>query len=307
MSERLREAVDGFLLLDKSPGLSSNLALQKAKRLLGAAKGGHTGSLDPIASGLLPICLGEATKLSGFLLHSDKRYRVEIRLGVQTTTADAEGDVIAIRPVPQLTAAAIESALAAFRGEIEQVPPMYSALKYGGQRLYELARRGIEVARAARPVTIFELWPLRFEAEYLELEVHCSKGTYIRSLATDLGDALGCGAHVTALRRTAVGDFSVERAVTLAELEARSLSERRAELLPADTIVGHLPEVRVNPDLAFFIQRGQAVFIPHAPTAGWLRLYARPATFLGLGEVLPDGRIAPRRLLRSPPQPAGGR
>lgn len=290
-------SVDGILLLDKPRGMTSNVALQKAKRLLRARKAGHTGSLDPLASGLLPLCLGEATKLSGFLLNTDKRYRVRVRLGAATATGDNEGAVTATHPVPPLTEASIESALAGFRGEIRQVPPMYSALKHQGQRLYDLARKGLEVEREAREVTVYELRLEGFDTTSLELEVHCSKGTYIRTLAEDLGRALGCGGHVEVLRRTAVGDLDVRAAHTLDQLEALADDERPGLLLPMDRIVADLPAVPLNDQMAFFVRQGQAVLVPKAPTQGWVRLYGRQSVFMGMGEVLDDGRIAPRRLV----------
>lgn len=291
--------LDGILLLDKPAGISSNLALQKARRLLRAKKAGHTGSLDPIASGLMPICLGEATKFSGFLLNTDKRYWVRVRLGVVTETADIEGAAIETRPVPPLAEAGIEAALEPFRGEILQVPPMYSALKHNGQRLYDLARRGIEIDREARRVTIHELRLDGFGADTLDLDVHCSKGTYIRSLAEDLGRALGCGGHVEILRRTAVGDLGLSRAVTLEQLESVSDNERPGLLLPMDTIVTDLPLVQLNEEMGFYVSRGQAVLVPKAPTQGLVRLYGKQSGFMGLGEVLDDGRIAPRRLVNT--------
>lgn len=302
MSRPELRPLNGILLLDKSTGMSSNYALQKAKRLLRAKKAGHTGSLDPIASGLLPLCIGEATKLSGFLLNTDKRYRVRVRLGVTTETADSEGAVLETRPVPPLTEALIEAALEGFRGEILQVPPMYSALKHQGQRLYDLARKGIEVEREARSVTIYELRRLEaFDAEGLELEVHCSKGTYIRSLADDLGRVLGCGGFVESLRRTAVGALEVREAHTLEYLESLSDEDRPALLLPMDHVVTDLPSVQLNEEMGFFLRRGQAVLVPKAPTQGWVRLYGRQSGFIGVGEVLDDGRIAPRRLVKTGP------
>lgn len=290
-------ALNGVLLLDKSVGMTSNFALQRAKRLLGARKAGHTGSLDPIASGLLPICLGEATKLSGFLLNTDKRYRVRVRLGIVTETADTEGAVVETRPVPFLTAAMIETVLERFRGEILQVPPMYSALKHQGRRLYDLARQGIEVERAARPIVIHALDLLGFDEAGMELDVHCSKGTYIRSLAEDLGQALGCGGHVEVLRRTAVGELDVREAYDLGALESRSEPERLDCLLPMDRIVADLPPVNLNEEMGFYVRKGQAVLVPKAPTQGWVRLYGKESLFMGVGEVLDDGRIAPRRLV----------
>lgn len=290
--------LNGIFLLDKSPGITSNGALQRAKWLFRAKKAGHTGSLDPIASGLLPLCLGEGTKLSGFLLNTDKRYQVRVRLGVATETGDTEGAVIETQPVPPLNAEFIESYLAPFRGEILQVPPMYSALKHQGQRLYDLARKGIEVEREARAVTIYELRLEGFDATSVDLDVHCSKGTYIRTLAEDLGRAMGCGGHVEILRRTAVGDLKVADAHTLDRLEALAEAERPGLLLPLDTIVSDLPAVQLNDQLSFYLRKGEAVLVPKAPTEGWVRLYGRHSLFMGVGEVLDDGRIAPRRLVK---------
>lgn len=300
MGQRRRHGreVNGILLLDKVPGVTSNGALQDVKRLFQARKAGHTGSLDPLASGLLPICFGEATKLSGFLLNQDKRYEVLVRLGVTTSTADAEGEVLERRPVPPLDAAAVEAVLARFRGEIEQVPPMYSALKHQGQRLYELARQGVEVERAARPVTIHELRLLAMEADTLSISVHCSKGTYVRTLAEDIGAALGCGAHVGALRRTQVGGaYSVAEAKTVTQLQAMSDEERLACLLSVDHALQDMPSVSLGEELCFFLRKGQPVFVPKAPTSGWLRLYDKRGVLLGVGELLDDGKVAPRRLL----------
>lgn len=298
--------VNGVFLLDKSTGMTSNFALQKTKRLFRARKAGHTGSLDPIASGLLPICLGEATKLSGFLLNTDKRYRVRVRLGVITETGDIEGAVLETRPVPALTNDLIESALDGFRGDIMQVPPMYSALKHQGRRLYDLARKGIEVEREARPVTIHELRLEAFDEASLDLDVHCSKGTYIRTLAEDLGQVLGCGGHVEVLRRTAVGDLDIGAAHTVEALEALpDEAARDAWLLPMDRIVNHLPEVRLSDELSFYVRKGEAVLVPKAPTEGSVRLYGRRDVFMGIGEVLDDGRIAPRRLVKAAPPERG--
>ena len=300
MSRADLRGLNGILLLDKSVGMTSNSALQKARYLLRARKAGHTGSLDPIASGLLPICLGEATKLSGFLLNTDKRYRVRVRLGTVTETGDTEGTVVETRPVPVLTEALIETVLARFRGEILQIPPMYSALKHRGRRLYDLARQGVEVEREARPVVIYSLELESFGGEALELDVHCSKGTYIRSLAEDLGSALGCGGHVEALRRTAVGNLDVGAAYTLETLQSLSEPERLPCLLPMDRIVADLPQVELNDELGFFIRKGQPVLVSKAPAKGWVRLYGRHSAFMGIGEVLDDGRVAPRRLLARP-------
>jgi tRNA pseudouridine55 synthase len=298
MSRRNRgRDIDGVLLLDKPAGLSSNQALQVAKRLLQANKAGHTGSLDPIATGLLPLCFGEATKLSQFLLDADKRYRATFRLGVTTTTFDIEGDVVATRPVAvdDLT---LRRALGRFLGEIEQIPPMYSALKRGGRPLYELAREGIEVEREARRVNITEIRLLRFAQGEVELEIACSKGTYIRTLAHDLGERLGCGAHVATLRRLGVGELDLDRGgVTLKALEAADADSRAGYLIPADELLGDIPDVHLTSLAAHYLRQGQPVSVRHSLNNGWVRLYDPENRFLGMGEILDDGRVAPRRLL----------
>lgn len=297
-SEReARAPIDGVLLLDKPVGLTSNQALQQAKRLLAARKAGHTGSLDPIATGLLPLCFGEATKLAQFLLAAEKRYRVVVRLGVTTTTFDAEGTVLQVRPIA-VSERALARALAEFRGEIEQLPPMYSALKHGGRPLYELARAGVEVERAPRRVSIRELALQAFTDDRVELEITCSKGTYIRTLAHDLGKRLGCGAHVIALRRLAVGTLTVDRAVPLERLTALpDALARRAVLVPADAIVETIPDVRLTMLATHYLLRGQPVSARHGHGPGWVRLYDEQDRFLGMGQVLDDGRVAPRRLV----------
>ena len=301
MTERARRPVDGVLLLDKPVGWTSNAALQAVKRLYQAKKAGHTGSLDPLASGLLPLCLGEATKLSGLLLNADKSYRFTCRLGVTTTTGDAEGEVIATRPVEALSRERVDAALRQFTGVIQQIPPMYSAVKQNGQPLYKLARKGIEVARAPREVTVRELRLVRQETEELECELRCSKGTYVRTLVADLGEALGCGAHVSALRRTAVEPYDAARMVTLEALRERAEQEGLAGLdqwlLPLDSAVADWPAISVAGDSAFYLRQGQAVLVPRAPTRGWVRLYQGEHRFLGIGEILDDGRVAPRRLV----------
>jgi len=298
---RPRRPVSGVLLLDKPVGWTSNAALQAAKRLYQAAKAGHTGSLDPLASGLLPICLGEATKLSEFLLNADKGYRFTCRLGVTTATGDAEGEVVTVRPVgPLLSRESMEAVLRRFVGTIQQIPPMYSALKHNGQPLYKLARKGMEVERAPREVTIHELRLLRLDDEEFECELRCSKGTYVRTLATDLGEMLGCGAHVTALRRTVVEPYDAARMVTLESLREwaeQGLAVLDTKLLPLDSAVTQWPAVRVGGDAAFYLRQGQPVLAPRAPPQGWVRLYQDEQRFFGIGEILDDGRVAPRRLL----------
>jgi tRNA pseudouridine55 synthase len=300
LKARDRRAISGVLLLDKPVGWTSNAALQAVKRLYRANKAGHTGSLDPLASGLLPLCLGGATKLAGLLLNADKTYRFTCRLGETTTTGDADGEIVLTRPVSGVDRARVEDALQDFRGVIQQVPPMYSALKRGGQPLYKLARQGLEVEREPREVTVHELRLLRLDDAELECELRCSKGTYVRALAADLGEALGCGAHVVALRRTAVEPYEAARMVTLETLRERATEDCAALdvlLLPPDSAVAQWPAVRVSGDVAFYLRQGQPVLVPRAPTQGWVRLYQDDERFMGLGEILDDGRVAPRRLL----------
>ena len=292
--------VDGMLLLDKPDGLSSNQALQQAKRLLNARKAGHTGSLDPIATGLLPLCFGETTKISSFFLGADKDYWVKIRLGVATDTGDREGQTIREAAVdfsePQL-----HLALDKFRGSFEQIPPMHSALKRNGQPLYKLARAGITVERAPRAVTVHALSLEKFSDDEIELTLSCSHGFYVRTLASELGDALGCGAHVRELRRTSVGDFSIENAHTLAQVEALAdAAERRKFLLPTDRMLAHLPEVSLPDNIAFYLCRGQAVRVAgKAGERGLVRVYSDSAGFLGIGELSGDGKVTPRRLFNT--------
>jgi tRNA pseudouridine55 synthase len=296
--------VNGILLLDKPIGMTSNAALQVVKRLFGARKAGHTGSLDPLATGLLPICLGEATKVSAYLLDADKRYWVRIRLGVTTATGDADGDVLETRPVAAVDAARLEQVLAGLRGESDQVPPMYSALRHQGQRLYQLAREGIEVERAPRRITLHALDALAIEGDQIELAVHCSKGTYVRTLAEDIGAALGCGAHVIGLRRTGVGPYTEAGMLTLDALrdqaEAEGAQALDRHLLPIVSALAHWPQVRLSADAAYYLRQGQAVVVPRAPTSGWLCLFADDGAFIGVGQVQDDGRVAPRRLFNLP-------
>ncbi|MCB1785740.1 MAG: tRNA pseudouridine(55) synthase TruB [Gammaproteobacteria bacterium] len=292
-------AVSGILLLDKPLGLSSNHALQRVKRLFDARKAGHTGSLDPLADGMLPICLGDATKLSAFLLDADKHYVFRVRLGQTTATGDTEGEIVKERPTDGVTLDDINRTLPRFVGEIQQLPPMYSALKHQGKRLYELAREGVVVERQPRTVHVHALTLGTVELPEFELRVHCSKGTYVRTLAEDIGEALGCGAHVVALRRTGVGPYTDYPMYTMDELErvaAQGQSALDALLLPVDTALADWPEVRVSADSAFYLRQGQAVLVPKAPTSGWVRIF-HGDQFLALGEVQDDGRIAPRRLM----------
>ena len=292
-------AVNGILVLDKPVGMGSNEALQRVKRLYRARKAGHTGSLDRLASGLLPICFGEATKLSGYLLNADKHYVATFLLGVTTTTGDAEGEVVSRRDVPALSAAAIDRAAARFRGEIEQIPPMHSALKHKGKRLYQLAHQGIVVERQPRRVTIHRFEVPRFGGDTVEVEVLCSKGTYIRTLAEDFGEALGCGASVAALRRIGAGPFTAGDMVELAAVESMAAQGPQAldaPLLPMEAAVSGWPSVQLPEGVAFYLLKGQPVQVPHSPTEGWVRIHTERAGFIGVGEVLDDGRIAPRRL-----------
>ena len=292
---RIKRSLHGVLMLDKARGASSNAALQQAKRLYQAAKAGHAGTLDPLATGLLPVLFGEATKFSSDLLDADKTYVAEVRLGVSTATADAEGDVIATRPV-EVSAQQLAAALATFRGEILQTPPLYSALKHAGKPLYAYARAGIDVERAPRMVRIHALELQWFERERLAMSVNCSKGTYIRSLAHDLGELLGCGAHLTALRRTGVGRFGLDCAHSLDALEALPAPERDALLLPLDALLQELPEARLTPEQAARFLRGQAV--PwNGPPQARVRVYAATGGLLGVGEVDAAGLIHPRRVI----------
>ncbi len=289
-----RQNIDGVLLLDKPPGWTSNAVLQKAKRLFNAAKAGHTGTLDPFASGLLPICFGQATKFSSHALHGDKAYRAVLKLGVTTTTGDIEGEVLETRPVA-VRLNAIEQLLPAFTGSILQIPPMYSALKHQGKPLYEYARAGIEIERKPREVTIFSLAAEKLAGDELTISVRCSGGTYIRTLAEDIGKAMGCGAHLIALRRTASGAFTLDQAVSLEQLEKMSEPERQSALLAPDVMVAHLPRLDVDSDTARQLMQGKQ---PEAPAGcagkGLVRAYT-PTGFLGLVEV--GEKLVPSRLM----------
>ncbi|MDD1783914.1 tRNA pseudouridine(55) synthase TruB [Enterovibrio sp. ZSDZ35] len=302
--------VDGIILLDKPTGITSNAALQKVKNIYFAEKAGHTGALDPLATGMLPICFGEATKFSQFLLDSDKRYRVIAKLGERTNTSDSDGEVVETREV-KVNLGDLERSIASFRGDTMQVPSMFSALKYEGKPLYEYARAGIEIPREARKITVYEISLLRFEGHEVEMEVHCSKGTYIRTIVDDLGEMLGCGAHVTMLRRTGVSGYPYERMVTLEQLEALLEQAREQDiqprelldplLLPLDTAVQDLREVNLIPAVASYALQGQAVQIPNAPAEGEVvrMTVGEDRTFIGVGETDADGRLKPRRLVRT--------
>jgi len=294
-----RRPVDGVLLLDKPTGLTSNTALQKARWLYNAAKAGHTGTLDPMATGLLPLCFGEATKFAGELLDADKSYRATLRLGVTTDTADAEGQVLATRPV-EVTEERLRAVMVEFLGEIEQVPPMYSALKRDGKPLYEYARQGIELEREPRRVTIHRLDLLSFAGDEAVIDVDCSKGTYVRTLAADIGERLGCGAHLIALRRTRIGRLDLAHAVAIEELEALSLPERDKRLAPADALVASLPSVELDATETDRVLHGQAIR-HEGETGSRFRLYGARGDFLGIGQLDADGRLQPRRLVAAGP------
>ncbi len=290
------DPVDGILLYDKEVGLSSNRALQQVKRLFNARKAGHTGSLDPLASGLLPICFGEATKLSQYLLDSDKRYLTTFKLGETTTTGDGEGELVEQKPV-NVSLQQLEQALSKFSGITKQVPPMYSALKKDGQPLYKLARQGIEVERKPRSVEIFALKLISFDGQSVELDVHCSKGFYIRSLAVDLGDELGCGAHVTTLRRTAVGKFNIEDSINIDDLAAMSNQQQHEQLLPLDAGIEAMQAVSLSDDASYYFCQGQEVRTADDVEEGLARVYLEDGDFIGIGEALSGRRIKPKRLL----------
>ena len=293
--------IHGVFLLDKPQGMSSNDIMQKVKRIFQANKAGHTGALDPLATGMLPICLGEATKFSQFLLDADKRYLVTAKLGERTDTSDAEGQIVETHEVKVKTPE-ILTALEQFRGDILQVPTMFSALKHNGKPLYEYARQGITVEREARPITIFELNFIEYNAPYLTLEVHCSKGTYIRTLVDDLGEALGCGAHVTMLRRTAVADYPTEKMLDWHALqslaEPQDLSLLDALLLPMDTAVAKLPALTLNESQTQGIGFGQRVkFDNPNRLQGQVRLFSHENRFLGMAVIDENNVIRPQRLV----------
>lgn len=289
-----RRRVDGVLLLDKPTGMSSNAALQKARWLFNAEKAGHTGTLDPLATGLLPLCFGEATKFSSTLLDADKTYLATVKLGIVTDTADAEGKVLETHPVTA-TEANVRAVLPRFTGEIEQVPPMFSALKRDGKALYELARQGIEVERAPRRVTLHAIELLAWEGDNFDLRVDCSKGTYIRTLAADIGAALGCGAHLSALRRTRVGALSIDQSVTLDAIEAMPPDTRDSLLQPTDALLAELPVAQLNELEAARVLQGQPVRWAGVPSCQ-RRLFG-PQGFIGLGECDADGWLKPKRLV----------
>lgn len=292
--------ISGIVVLDKANGLSSNAALQEVKRLYEANKAGHAGSLDPLATGVLPVCLGEATKVSQFLLDSDKRYRARIKLGIRTDTGDSEGSIIERNEGISVSRKAIERALTKFKGEVEQVPPMHSAIKMNGVPLYKLARKGITVEREPRLVTLYQICLVEFVNSELELEISCSKGTYIRTIADDLGQELGCGAHVIELRRTQAGVFTEKDSISAEELalekENKGLDKIDQFLIPMDRAIQDLPEVNLPSITASHVKNGQAVLVRHLPKNGLVRMY-EDEQFIGIGSIDDDGKVAPRRLI----------
>lgn len=297
--KRVKRAVSGVLLLDKDSGIGSNGALQRVKYLFQAEKAGHTGTLDPLATGLLPICLGEATKFSSYLLDADKEYRALIKLGITTNTGDAEGEILERRPVT-LAAGQVEEVLRNFVGTLSQIPPMHSALKYKGKALYTYAREGVEIERQPREINIYKLVADACSDDELSITVRCSKGTYIRVLAEDIGAALGCGAHLKALRRTATGGFDIDQALTLERLEGMTPEQRDAALMPADCLLTGMPSVSLDDESAAYVRQGQSVWRAGRLHMGMVSMYGPGGIFLGVGEVTDTGKIAPRRLVVQP-------
>ena len=291
---RITRPLDGVLLFDKPLELSSNTALQKVRKLFRAEKAGHTGTLDPLATGLLPICFGEATKFSNALLDADKTYRAQLRLGQTTSTGDAEGEITAEHPV-EVAQADVDAVLARFRGEIQQLPPMHSALKHQGKPLYEYIRKGVTIERELRSVVIHELLLNSFSGNEIDFTVRCSKGTYIRTLAEDIGAALGCGAHLTGLRRTAIAHFDLRECYTLAQLEAMTEAERDACLLPLESLMPDMPKLQLDEVQIKRLAQGQRLALDTGLPDGKVRLHG-PQGFIGVGLLL-GRRLAPERLL----------
>jgi len=296
--KRAKRNINGVLLLDKPLGYSSNQALQKVKWLYQAAKAGHTGTLDPLATGLLPICLGEATKFAQYVTDADKTYIATIKLGVTTTTGDSEGEALSSSAV-NVTTEQFKAACQRFIGEISQMPPMYSALKHQGKALYEYAREGVDIERKPRMISIREIIVNEFASDVAVITVSCSKGTYIRTLAEDIGASLGCGAHLSGLRRIETAGYQLEGAITIEMLEKMSVEQRDGLLLPVDSAIADLPKVILDDDAAHYLLQGQAVWLSGKIPNSELRLYDIHDQFLGLGFLQDDGKIAPKRLIRS--------
>lgn len=300
--KRTKRNINGVLLLDKPLGFSSNQALQKVKWLYQAAKAGHTGTLDPLATGLLPICLGEATKFAQYVTDADKTYFATIQLGATTTTGDAEGEVLSTAPV-NVSLSQFQAASQQFIGEISQIPPMYSALKHEGKALYEYAREGVDITRQPRLIRIQNIVVDKFEVDVAQITVICSKGTYIRTLAEDIGAQLGCGAHLIGLRRTETAGYLLPQAISIEQLECMSIGARDALLLPVDSAIDSVPKTILNADAAYYMMQGQAVWMasntrPNISLGSDLRLYDENNIFLGLGFLQSDGKIAPKRLIK---------
>ncbi len=300
---RYRRDVSGILLLDKPQGPTSNQALKRVRWLYGAKRAGHTGSLDPMATGMLPICLGHATKVAAFLLDADKTYVATCQLGAATDTGDAEGQVTRTAPVPEISSADVERAMVAFRGPIQQIPPMYSALHHNGKRLYQLARAGVEVERPSRPVTVYQLDLVSLAGDTLTFRVRCSKGTYVRVLAEDLAQRLGTDGHLISLRRESLGPFPGDRLLRLEELEALESRDGQAALdpylVPSDQALGHLPALTVGAEAARGLVCGQRLEVSTAEKAGQHRCYGPGEDFLGVVEVDSDGLVRPRRMFKN--------
>jgi tRNA pseudouridine55 synthase len=298
----MKRNVNGILLLDKPAGATSNEVLQLVKRLFSANKAGHTGSLDPIATGMLSICFGEATKFSQFLLEANKHYVVTGKLGETTASADSEGAIIQKRKLENIDVQTIKKILPKFQGKILQLPPMYSALKYKGQPLYKLARQGIEIERESREVIVHMIQLLELSGNLAKFEMRCSKGTYVRTIVADIGELLGCGAHVIALRRLAVGSYQTSQMVTvttLQELAAKNDYKLLDQLLlPIESMLVDIPEIILTTDMVFYMYHGQSLVIPKAPNSGLVKMKSKSGQFLGVGEVMLDGKIAPRRMCR---------
>ncbi len=293
--------LSGVVVLDKPRDMTSSDAVQHVKSSFNARKVGHTGSLDPLATGVLPLCFGEATKFSRFLLTADKTYWVKLKLGIRTASGDADGDVVEERSTDGVTQDRIQHALESFGGEIDQIPSMYSAIKYRGKPLYKYARQGVEIERESRRINVYSIELSTFDGSEITLCVHCSKGTYVRTIVDDLGEQLGCGAHVVELRRLMAGPFKESDMVTFEEIETARADGRLDELLaPISSAVSQWPAVRLSATSAYYIRQGQPVLVPHAPSEGWVQLRescSNDEWFLGMGEIMEDGRVAPRRLI----------
>lgn len=296
----MKRNVNGILLLDKPNGASSNEILQVVKRLYCANKAGHTGSLDPLATGMLPICFGDATKFSQFLLEANKSYIVTGKLGETTQSQDSESPVLVKKEISHVDVKAIEAVLPKFLGKTMQLPPMHSAIKHQGQPLYKLARQGITIERTPREITVYDIKLLGLKNDLFELEIKCSKGTYVRTIVADIGDMLGCGAHVVALRRSAVEPYDSDRMVGIDQIKELATKNDYAALdqllLPIDSMLVDMPKVALTPDMVFYMKQGQAVLVPGVPNSGLVKMFSKSGKFLGVGEITPDGKITPRKM-----------